>query len=160
MTICILIINPNTNSWKTLQEESLWQVDFDNLYFWNTLNKTHHGILVWNRNNRLHTLYKKPVHKERKETTHVKIGKRTIITTLNVYISTSTRFAIKTWSQDLRYMNNLSKIEGKEKKNQILTTSLKIWTLPLSPKLTLPLWLWLLSSQNYCPFLSRVTKGK
>ena len=34
-------IYPNTNSWKTLQEESLWQVDFDNLYFWNILNKTH-----------------------------------------------------------------------------------------------------------------------
>ena len=34
-------IYPNTNSWKTLQEESLWQVDFDNLYFWNTLNKTY-----------------------------------------------------------------------------------------------------------------------
>ena len=29
--------------------------DFDNLYFSNTLNKTYHGILVWNRNNRLHT---------------------------------------------------------------------------------------------------------
>ena len=59
-------IYPNTNSWKTLQEESLWQVHFDNLYFWNTLNKTHHGILVWNRNNRLHTLNKKHVYKERK----------------------------------------------------------------------------------------------
>ena len=33
-------IYPNTNSWKTLQEESLWQVNFYNLYFWNTLNKT------------------------------------------------------------------------------------------------------------------------
>ena len=64
----------NTNSWKTLQEESLWQVDFDNLYFWNTLNKTHQGILAWNRNIRLHTLYKKHVYKERKETTHEKIG--------------------------------------------------------------------------------------
>ena len=30
-------IYPNTNSWKTLQEESLWQVDFNNLYFLNTL---------------------------------------------------------------------------------------------------------------------------
>ena len=38
-----------------LQEESLRQVDFDNLYFWNTLNKTHQGIFVWNKNNRLHT---------------------------------------------------------------------------------------------------------
>ena len=67
-------IYPNTNSWKTLQEESLWQVDFDNLYFLNTLNKTHQGILVWNRNIRLHILNKKHVYKERKETTHRKIG--------------------------------------------------------------------------------------
>ena len=66
----------NTNSWITLQEESLWQVDFDNLYFWNTLNKTHQGILVWNRNNRLHTRYKKYVHKERKETAHVRVGEK------------------------------------------------------------------------------------
>ena len=65
-------IYPNTNSLKTLQEESLWQVDFDNLYFWNTLNKTHQGILVWNRYNKLHTRNKKHVHKERKETTHVR----------------------------------------------------------------------------------------
>ena len=39
-------IYPNINSWKTLHEESLWQVDFDNLYFWNILNKTHYSILV------------------------------------------------------------------------------------------------------------------
>ena len=70
---------------------------------------------MWNRNIRLHTIYKKHVHKERKETTHVKIGERTVITTSNVYISTSTRFAITTWSQDLRYMNNVSNIERKEK---------------------------------------------
>ena len=67
-------IYPNTNSWKFLQEESLWQVDFDNLYFWNTLNKTHHGILMWNINNRLHTIYKNHVYKERKKTTHVRVG--------------------------------------------------------------------------------------
>ena len=51
----------------------------------------------------------------KKKTTHVKIGERTVITTSNVYISTSTRFAITIWSQDLRYMNNVSKIERKEK---------------------------------------------
>ena len=51
--------------------------DFDNLYFWNTLNKTHHGILVWNRNNRLHTI-KKHVYKDRKETIHVEIGEEDI----------------------------------------------------------------------------------
>ena len=71
-------IYPNTNSWKTLQEKSLWQVDFNNLYFWNTLNKTYQGIFVWNRNNRLHTSNKKHVHKERKETTHVRVGERNI----------------------------------------------------------------------------------
>ena len=58
-------IYPNTNSWKTLQEESLRQIDFDNLYFWNTLNKIHQGIFLWNRNNILHTNNKKHVYKER-----------------------------------------------------------------------------------------------
>ena len=71
-------IYPNTNSRKILQEESSWQEDFDNLYFWNTLNKTFHDILVWNRNNRLHTLNKKHVYKERKETTHGEIGEEDI----------------------------------------------------------------------------------
>ena len=62
--------------------------DFDNLYFWNTLNKTHHGILVWNRNNRLHTINKKYVYKKRKETTHGEIGERTVITTSKcIYIN-------------------------------------------------------------------------
>ena len=55
------------------------------------------------------------MYKDRKETIHGEIGERTVITTSNVYISTSTRFAIIIWSQDLRYMNNVSKIERKEK---------------------------------------------
>ena len=71
-------IYPNTNSWKTLQEESLWHEDFDNLYFWDTLNKTYQGIFVWNQNNRLHTSNKNHVYKERKETTHVWVGERNI----------------------------------------------------------------------------------
>ena len=62
-------IYSNTNSWKTLQEESLWNI-------LNTLNKTHQGIFVWNRNNRLHTHNKKHVQKERKETTHVRVGEK------------------------------------------------------------------------------------
>ena len=53
------------------------------------------------------------MHKERRETTRVKMGERIVITTSNVYISPSTRFAITTWSQDLRYMNNVSKKEKK-----------------------------------------------
>ena len=67
-----------TQTLEKLCKKSLWQVDFDNLYFWNTLNKTHQGIFVWNRNNRLHTRNKKHVHKERKETTHVRVGERNI----------------------------------------------------------------------------------
>ena len=57
--------------------------DFDNLYFWNILNKTHQDILMWNKNNRLHTKNKKHVYKKRKETTHGKIGELTYI---NIYI--------------------------------------------------------------------------
>ena len=76
-------IYPNTNSWKTLQEESLWQGDFDNLYFWNTLNKTHLGIFVWNRNNRLHTSNKKHMYKGRKETTHEGVGERKTYININ-----------------------------------------------------------------------------
>ena len=113
----------NTNSWKTLQEESLWQVDFNNLYFWNTLNKTHQGIFVWNRNNRLHTNKKKHVYKERKETTHEGVGERkTYINIIEEKIST---MYVYKWSQDLMYMNNVSKKERKEKIHNILTTSLK-----------------------------------
>ena len=53
---------------KTLQEESLWQEDFDNLYFWNILNKTHHGILVWNGNKKLHVIIRSMcIKKEKKQ---------------------------------------------------------------------------------------------
>ena len=100
-------IYPNTNAWKTLQEESLWQVDFDNLYFWNTLNKTYQGIFVWNRNNRLHTNNKKYVYKKRKKTTHERVGEReTYINNIEEKIST---MYVYKWSQDLMYKNNVSK---------------------------------------------------
>ena len=51
---------------------------FNNLYFWNTLNKTHQDIFVWNRNNRLRTNNKNHVYKERKETTHVRVDEGNI----------------------------------------------------------------------------------
>ena len=60
--------------------------EFDNLYFWNTLNKNHHGILVWNKNKILHTINKKHVHKERKETTHEEIGGNVITISIYIYI--------------------------------------------------------------------------
>ena len=39
---------------------------------------------------------------------------------------------VNKWSQDLRYKNNVSIKERKEKIHKILTTSLKISTLPLT----------------------------
>ena len=52
----------------------LWQP-----VFLNTLKKkTHQGILVWNKNSRLHTINKKHAYKGRKETTNVKVGERNI----------------------------------------------------------------------------------
>ena len=90
------------NSWKTLQEKSLWQVDFDNLYFWKTLNKTYQGIFVWNRNNRLHTSNKKHVYKGRKKTTHERVGERK--TYINIKKEISTMYVYK-WSQDLNNNN-------------------------------------------------------
>ena len=119
----------NTNSWKTLQEESLWLADFDNLYFWNTLNKTHQGIFVWNRNNRLHTSNKKHVYKGRKEKTHERVDKRN--TYINIKKEISTMYVNK-WSLDLMYKNNVSKKEGKEKIHSILTTSLNNNNTPLN----------------------------
>ena len=67
-----LFYSDNFSFWCTTPKYVTNQLDFDNLYFWNTLNKTHQGIFVWNRNNRLHTSNKKHVHKERKETTDVR----------------------------------------------------------------------------------------
>ena len=116
-------IYPNTNSWKTLQEESLWQVNFDNLYFWNTLNKTHQWIFVWNRNNRWHINNKKHVYKERKETTHERVDERK--TYINIIKETISTMYVYKWSQDLMYKNNISKKERKENIHNILTTSLK-----------------------------------
>ena len=114
-------VYPNTNSWKILQEESLRQVDFDNLYLWNTLNKTHQGILVWNRNSRLHIINKKHVYKRRKETTHVEVSKRNIYPYIeknkySVCVKTATRPNVQ---EQCIYKRR------KEKIHNILTTSLK-----------------------------------
>ena len=91
--------------------------DFDNLYFWNTLNKTHQGIFLWNRNERLHTINKKHVYKEKKETTHGEMGENVITTSSNIYIYISimnTKFAITKWSQD-QYTRTVY-LKDKEKK--------------------------------------------
>ena len=70
------------------------------------------------------------MHKERKETTHVRIGERkTYINNIEKKIST---MYVYKWSQDLMYKNNVSIKERKEKIHKILTTFLKISTLPLT----------------------------
>ena len=119
------IYYPNTNIWKTLQEESLWQEDFDNLYFWNTLIKTHQSILVWNRNNRLHTINMKHVYKGRKETTHGEIGE---ITHINIYIyiylykpNISTIYV--KWPQD-QYTREIMYLKNRKKRKRYINSSL------------------------------------
>ena len=85
-----------------------------------------------NRNNRLHTNNKKHVYKERKETTHERVGEKEKKHTSTIYKRKCTVYVFK-WSQDLMYKNNVSKKERKEKIHNILTTSLKkITTLPLT----------------------------
>ena len=80
-------IYPNTNSWKICKKRVHVMEDFDNLYFWNTLNKIHQDILVWNRNKRLHIINKKHMHKKKKETTHEEIGERRHISSyIYIYI--------------------------------------------------------------------------
>ena len=87
--------------------------DFNNLYFWNTLNITHHSILVWNISKRLHTIYKKHVHKERKGTTHEEIGETIRTTSIYIYIYISIRV------QGLlsQCKNNVSKKKRKDTKS-------------------------------------------
>ena len=63
------------------------------------------------------------MYKERKETTHERVGERkTYINNIEEKIST---LHVYKWSQYLMYKNNASKKERKEKIHNILTTSLK-----------------------------------
>ena len=61
------------------------------------------------------------MHKERKETTHVRGRWKKHTST---YKEDKYNVCQK-WSQDLKYKNNVSKKERKEKIHNILTTSLK-----------------------------------
>ena len=115
------------------------------------------------QNNRLHTNNKKLVYKERKETTHERVGERK--TYINIIEKTISTIYVYKWSQDLMYKNNVSKKERKEKIHNILTTSLKKKrnnTLPnkMIPKTNSPPKSDYSHIQNYSPFLSRVTKGR
>ena len=63
------------------------------------------------------------MHKERKETTHERVGEgKTYMNNIEEKIST---MYVYKWSQGLMYKNNVSKKERKEKNDNILTTSLK-----------------------------------
>ena len=63
------------------------------------------------------------MYKERKETTHERVGERETYTN-NIEEKISIMYVYK-WSQDLMYKNNIFKKEIKEKIHNILTTSLK-----------------------------------
>ena len=66
---------------------------------------------------------KKHMHKERKETTHERVGERK--TYINIIEETISTMYVYKLSQDLIYKNNVSKKKRKEKIHNILTTSLK-----------------------------------
>ena len=69
-----------------------------------------------NRNNRLHINNNKHVYKEKKETTHERVGERkTYINNIEEKISI---MYIYKWLQCLMYKNNVSKKERKEKKRK------------------------------------------
>ena len=70
---------------KKRVHDSSWQERLWQPVFLKHLNKTHHDILVWNRNKRLYTSNKKHMHKERKETTYEEIGESVIITSIYIY---------------------------------------------------------------------------
>ena len=93
--------------------------DFDNLYFWNTLKKIHHSILVWNINKRLHTIYKNHVHKERKETTHAEIGETVITTSIYIYIYIHVENEYKVCYHNVRTMYLKSKEKKRYKKSSL-----------------------------------------
>ena len=78
------------------------------------------------------------MYKGRKETTHERVGERK--TYINIIEEKTSTMNVSKWSQDLMYKNNVSIKERKEKIYKILTTSLKISTLPLKkcPILTPP----------------------
>ena len=63
------------------------------------------------------------MYKERKETTHERVGERKTYTNIIEEII-STMYVYK-WSQDLMYKNGVSKKERKEKIHNIFITSLK-----------------------------------
>ena len=68
---------------------------------------------MWNRIIDCIQINKKHVYKERKETTHERVGERkTYINNIEEKIST---MYVSKWSQDLMYKNNVSNKEGKEK---------------------------------------------
>ena len=103
-------IYPNTNSWKNLQEESLWQEDFDNLYFWSTLNKTHQGILVWNKNKRLHTIIRSMCIKKKKRNNTCKDR---WITYINIYVNPNISTMYVIWSKTYIHEVNVKKKKRK-----------------------------------------------
>ena len=102
------------------------------------------------------------MYKGRKETTHERVGERK--TYINIIEEKTSTIYVYKWSQDLMYKNNVSK--KKEKERYILfsiyPSNERMNTPPNKngPIITPPLRMTTLISQNYSPFLSRVTKGK
>ena len=86
-------IYPNTNSWKALQEQSSWQERlWQPIFLKHFKQYSSRHLSVKHKYKRLHTINKKHVHKERKETTHEEMGE-TIITT-SIYINIKNEYKV------------------------------------------------------------------
>ena len=65
---------------------------------------------MWNKNNRLHTSNEKHVHKERKETTHVRVGEKNIHLHIKKITTMYVNNGHKTHVKDI----NVSKVEKRK----------------------------------------------
>ena len=76
-----------------MQEESSWHSRFSQHVFVKHLNKTHQGIMC---ETKIKVAYiKKPMYKERKETTHVEVGEEGIHHHIYIYISKISTMYVK-----------------------------------------------------------------
>ena len=79
-------IFPNTNSWKTLQEESSWQERLWQLVFLKHFKQNSLRHLSVKQKEKIAYNNKKYVYKERKETTHGEIGELITTSSSSSYI--------------------------------------------------------------------------
>ena len=98
--------NPNTNFWKTLQEESSWHDRFLQPVFLKHFKQNSSRYLSVKQKYKIAYINKKHVYQERKETTHREIDKNVITTSSNLYITKSWSVAFNFATLTLSHVNS------------------------------------------------------